>query len=167
MKNLVLVLAIFSSLNIFAQSKIAENLNKLLKLTPILEDVWESYSTVSNHPITMMKEAIVQRDHEADSQTNWVELSDNVFVDVNTNGTLSHAGLDLALADAKYYLELGNDEKKQFDAIFNELESEPGIEFGFEGFAQNGCGAPTLLLHIIDTFHQTVYTIDMMPCSES
>lgn len=41
-----------------------------------------------------------------------------------------------------------------------------GVTFGADGFAQNGCAAPTPLLLVVDPAGRTVDGIDLMPCDE-
>ena len=41
-----------------------------------------------------------------------------------------------------------------------------GAVFGFDGWEQNGCAAPTYLLLVLDTATPFVYAIDLNPCDE-
>lgn len=41
-----------------------------------------------------------------------------------------------------------------------------GASFGFDGFAQNGCAAPTAFLLVIDPKAKVVYGVDLNPCEE-
>lgn len=49
--------------------------------------------------------------------------------------------------------------------ILDEIVKD-GAVFGFDGFEQNGCAAPTPYLLIIDKAGKTVYGIDLNPCKE-
>jgi len=41
-----------------------------------------------------------------------------------------------------------------------------GASFGFDGFQQNGCAAPTTFLLVLDANRGRVYGVDMNPCAE-
>lgn len=51
--------------------------------------------------------------------------------------------------------------KAALDAIV-----KAGGTFGFDGFEQNGCAAPTAFLLVLDAKSQMVYGVDLNPCQE-
>src|SRR5262249_53302007 len=51
--------------------------------------------------------------------------------------------------------------KRAFDAL-----SEMGAVFGYDGFQESGCAAPTDYMLVIDVSGKKVYTIELTPCDE-
>jgi hypothetical protein len=44
--------------------------------------------------------------------------------------------------------------------------ADAGAAFGFDGWEQNGCAAPTSFLLVLDTKSKMVYGVDLNPCIE-
>ena len=50
--------------------------------------------------------------------------------------------------------------------LFTKLLENPNLQFGYDGFEQNGCAAPTAFLLILDNLRGRVDGIDLIPCQE-
>ena len=50
--------------------------------------------------------------------------------------------------------------------LFSKLLENSNLRFGYDGFEQNGCAAPTAFLLILDTLEGRVDGIDLIPCQE-
>jgi hypothetical protein len=50
--------------------------------------------------------------------------------------------------------------------LFSKLLENPNLQFGYDGFEQNGCAAPTAFLLILDNLKGRVDGIDLVPCQE-
>lgn len=116
-------------------------------------------------------------DEEIGNEYKYVDNGDALVEDEAVAGTLA-ADTALKLADeviGNYYD--GYDETNDPDATAKarhakvkellETVVKQGGTFGFDGFEQSGCAAPTPWLLIIDKKHKTVYGVDLNPCSES
>ena len=50
--------------------------------------------------------------------------------------------------------------------LFSKLLENSNLRFGYDGFEQNGCAAPTAFLLILNTLEGRVDGIDLIPCQE-
>lgn len=119
----------------------------------------------SGAPLDMVKgyiKAKYKDDEYVGNQYKYVRNAKNFTVEETVAGTIS-------LKTAKTGLSSENWSKRQIDYYQSLLEeiSEAGGSFGFDGYEQHGCAAPTTFLLIIDPDGQTVYGVDLEPCSES
>jgi len=134
----------------------------------------------STEPLEMIKEYLADPDqYGADaSEFEIIENATQWETDVQKAGTISkemaidavHEAIDGWMLDwlngedgaedkvARWHGEA----KTALDALI-----EQGVVFGFDGFAQMGCAAPTTKLLVIDPKSKMVFGIDMNPCSES
>jgi hypothetical protein len=60
----------------------------------------------------------------------------------------------------------GAGDKAKAKAAFDDLV-EQGAVFGYDGFEESGCAAPTDFLLVIDPKGKKVHTIELTPCDES
>ena len=84
-------------------------------------------------------------------------------------GTLQpHSAFSMVQTSIDEYM---NDEldkkaiKEQAHTVLTRLHDFKVI-FGFDGFQQNGCAAPTPYLLVLDQNSKTVYGINLFPCEE-
>jgi hypothetical protein len=130
----------------------------------------------SSEPLEMIREYLEVGHGEDDvAEFELIADADAFQVDEMVAGTLPY---DLALAEAVgnvewlyYYDEDAGEEvvaatEARVTELFEQLR-DAGALFGFDGFEQNACAAPTSFLLVLDPDGGKVYGIDLTPCSES
>ena len=116
-------------------------------------------------------------DTEIGDAYTFVDKGDTLVEDQTIAGTLeTETALKLVDAAIASYYD-GYDKTADPDATAKarrakvrellEIIAKQGGTFGFDGFEQSGCAAPTPWLLVIDRSHETVYGIDLNPCRES
>lgn len=122
----------------------------------------ETWELPPASPLELIKEYV--RDHIdagwVDDYT-FVEEADGLEVDEMIAGTLAGGVPEAEVAAAL----AGDEPERAALAILAEMRAAGGT-FGFDGFWQNACAAPTPFLLVMDTRRGFVEGIDLNPCVE-
>lgn len=84
-----------------------------------------------------------------------------LVVDTPIAGTLTTERASTEIMESK----VGTLKEAKVNSLVKKL-IQAGAKFGFDGFEQNGCAAPTPFILIIDAESEMVYGVDLNPCSE-
>lgn len=110
-------------------------------------------------------------DPEDGTDFKFVSDADGFDIDDEVAGTFT---LDVAIKEVLAAID-GNDQTHDENITVNRGDevtalmksiAAAGGTFGFDGFGQNGCAAPTAMLLVVDPTDKTVYAVDLNPCSE-
>jgi hypothetical protein len=123
----------------------------------------------STDPLTMVKQYVAAQ--YPDDVATFQFQTDGMFTnDTAIAGTVT---ADVARAEVHSWLtteaqseglDVDTELKKADDALDAILKA--GGSFGFDGFGQNACAAPTETLLVLDPSVPTVSTVDLNPCME-
>lgn len=167
MKKLILTL----SLVIFSVSARAAAPKTLVaakaeKLQELVGEVArnDQYKVKPGSALTMVKGYIAAKykdDTDLSEAYDYVENSKTLAIDTQIAGTVS---LQTAIAN------FGGEgwtakQTKYAESLLREIAAAGG-SFGFDGFEQNACAAPTPFLLVIDPKGGQVFGIDLSPCQE-
>jgi hypothetical protein len=125
------------------------------------------YDVDSTHPIEDALKGYVKAKYskdDPDALTNYTyKTNSNTFqTDTQECGTI-----DNSLAWKVISGDIDNaGDKDKAKASFDDLVQQ-GAVFGYDGFEESGCAAPTDFLLVIDPKGKKVYTIELTPCDES
>jgi hypothetical protein len=133
-------------------------------------------NTESNNPYAMVREYILDtNDYEEEEvrEYKFTWWSKEIYVDEQVAGTLKFGAAIRAVTEGTDFLDLyeNNEHNKNIkrrrraQAIMRQLKKK-GAVFGFDGFWQSACAAPTPMLLIMDKKNRFVYGIDLNPCME-
>jgi len=138
------------------------------ELEKIFADGRDGETTVtSTTPLEMIKEYIAAEYEDLADGFEYSENAPGLETDTETAGTITtkvaSGEVDGALVNISDDSWAGShvDAQNAIDAI-----AKAGGTFGFDGFNQNGCAAPTPMLLVLDPKTKTVYSIDLSPCEE-
>lgn len=126
----------------------------------------DSYRVTSTNPLSMVKQYIFAKnagDKELAQGYRWVSNSSKLTSDEQVAGTLLYRS---AKSEFKGIEGLSEKQATFAQELITEIHNLGG-SFGFDGFEQNGCAAPTFFLLILDVEGKKVYGIDLSPCTES
>ena len=133
----------------------------------------DSFGVSSSTPITMVHQYI-EKKYEADAAGyKFVSDADSLTSDEQVAGTLKSAAAHDAVLDAfDGWMADSLENPEEAPALRQKAEKlidgliDAGAAFGFDGFEQNGCAAPTAFLLVLDPKEKTVYGVDLNPCIE-
>lgn len=133
----------------------------------------DDYAVTGSTPMEMVKSYIKAKyadDEELGAGYRYQDNGTNLLADEQVAGTLSsdvalRASLDTVGTWYENMETNVGEQKAKVRAIFDKL-SAAGATFGFDGFEQNACAAPTSFLLVIDAANKHVYGVDLNPCEE-
>jgi hypothetical protein len=132
----------------------------------------DDFDVPAGTPLEMVKGYIAARyadDPEIGDGYKFVEDARELDTDTQLAGTMKKdVAIERAFASIQGWFdeEASSAHMKRVRAALDKLAAS-GASFGFDGFEQNGCAAPTAFLLVIDAAGKHVYGIDLNPCSES
>jgi hypothetical protein len=130
------------------------------------------YSVESTHPIEDALKGYVKAKYskdDPDALKNYkYKTNSNTFeTDTQEAGTVSNStAWSVIENDIDQWEDGVNPAKAKAKAAFDDLVQQ-GAVFGYDGFEESGCAAPTDFLLVIDPKGKKVYTIELTPCDES
>ena len=109
-----------------------------------------------------------QDDRNVFKNYRFVSNANDTVVDQEVAGTLDRARVLPIVEDSlsRWSQATGSDLSSKSLPMFSSLLKMKNLEFGFDGFEQNGCAAPTEFLLILDKSTGEVDGIDLNPCEE-
>lgn len=127
---------------------------------------------VDSNEVEKMLKDYVEIQHECSSdEFSYLFNQTEMTADEKTAGTMLKSKVFGAVN--KYLISwYSEDEEINLPEMLNKTNIslrnliKMGAEFGFDGYWQNGCAAPTYYLLIIDKNRQMVEGIDLNPCEE-
>lgn len=136
---------------------------------PTRGDAYPASGATSLDAVKAYIKAKYEDDRDIGGDYKFVENGDELVEDEEIAGTFKTETafqlVDEAIAD--YYDDKSSEDRRAKVRELLETIAKQGGTFGFDGFEQSGCAAPTPWLLVIDKNHKTVYGIDLNPCSES
>jgi hypothetical protein len=137
----------------------------------------DDYKVTSVVPLDMVKQYIAAKygeDPELGSEYKFVSNAKSFEMDTQIAGTVSAS---VAKAEVLGAIDGWMSDWLEDDAKAAALRAKAvklmdtliasGAAFGFDGFEQNGCAAPTTFMLVLDPKTHHVYGVDLNPCSES
>lgn len=118
----------------------------------------DSGQTKSSDPLEMVKEYIAKK-YEYDTEI----FKGYRFVKDATSLTVDEPVAGLLKTSAVLHEVRSGEGTEAVEADFKALLKTQAV-FGFDGFEQNACAAPTPFLLVLDPANKTVYGIDLSPC---
>lgn len=128
-------------------------------------------------PIDMIRAYVADVHEDPDYFTFVEDHKGRLPADEASAGTVSAADARIeAIKDLEmnygYAIEYGEKTQEELDvarakltALFDELDKAgQGVAFGYDGFWQNSCAAPTTMLLVLDMTAGRVNAIDLTPC---
>lgn len=130
--------------------------------------------TESDNPREMVREYLLityEYDEEEVKAYEFIWWSTEVYADERIAGFLTFDTAIQAVTEGTLYLDgyennwhnRNRKRRRRAQAIMKRLRTK-GVFFGFDGFWQNACAAPTPMVLIIDKKDRFVYGIDLNPC---
>ena len=126
--------------------------------------------TESRYSQAMVREFLTARyDAPTVEDYAWTEWAGEIVADQLLAGTVTLKGAVRAVEGSLSYVY---DDKQEVDLqrvalggkLVRKLKKLPGVYFGFDGFAQSNCAAPTEYLIVLDTLGQNAYGFELIPC---
>lgn len=164
MKTLLWVLALCFAAQVASATTVGEKAEKLQALLGRYARN-DQYSVRSGKALEAVKQYIFAKykdDTDIAKEYKFVAGAKELATDQPIAGTVAKpVALDAVAA-------IDGFSRRQIDfakALIGEIDDAGGA-FGFDGFEQNGCAAPTPFLLILDLKGKKVYGLDLAPCSE-
>jgi hypothetical protein len=130
-----------------------------------------TYHVASTDPIeAALKDYVKQAnkdDPDSVSGFSYHLNASGIETDTQAVGTISNADAWSTIRhDLSDYLQGSAAGKAKAKKAFDALTSQ-GVVFGYDGWQESGCAAPTDFLLLIDPHGKTVFTLELTPCDES
>ncbi|HZO14263.1 MAG TPA: hypothetical protein VFB62_13420 [Polyangiaceae bacterium] len=156
------------------EPSISEGVAALNELFP--DGRGDSQNVTATVPLEMIKEYLIKHheDEEVVAGYTLVEDSEAMLVDEHVAGTLKPEAARARVSGMIEWVyehvlegdaEAMAQKRAEAEAVVDDL-IEAGAIFGFDGYDQNGCAAPTPMLLVLDREHGAVDAIDLAPCME-
>ncbi|MBW2528860.1 MAG: hypothetical protein JRI23_32090 [Deltaproteobacteria bacterium] len=136
---------------------------------------WQSVGVESSEPLEMVRqylEDLYYGDEEMLEEYQYVENSPSWYWDEPIAGTIqAQVVMDEAVGQLEWLYEWSHEPEEIAqiqDQATRAIQSliSAGAVFGFDGYEQNYCAAPTSMLLVLDTAESHVYGVDLSPCTE-
>lgn len=152
-----------------AQASLSSDARALEKLFGSMRG--DSYSVHKGSALSMVKEYIRKKykgDKESYEAYKFLQNAPGMQTDEQVAGTLTHQTAVSNVIDTIRYNYPKELVEKQVGKARHLMESliEEGAEFGFDGFEQNGCAAPSPFLLVIEKEKGRVSGFELEPCQE-
>jgi len=163
-RKLIQALVFISAFNLQAKQSSDEIILQIKNKLPSLRH--DSRQLKSRSEMNLLKEYLDAKykiDPELRSLFVMIKESDKWVFDNFIAGTFPRESLQIRIS------EVLSEKHKKGDEILNlflKLKEDSNLSFGFDGFEQNGCAAPTAFLLIMDNKRGRVDGIDLNPCQE-
>jgi hypothetical protein len=132
------------------------------------------FSTTSSEPVKMLEDFLAEAHPDEDpSEFEILPEAESFETDVQKLGLVSY---EVAKAQVEgsieYYFENWEDVTdvaKRVETAGTLMKSlrDGGAKFGFYGWDQHGCAAPTNVLLVLSPANKKVWAVELEPCSES
>jgi hypothetical protein len=132
----------------------------------------DDFDVTGDSPLALVKSYIDKKyadDPELRDGYTFEENAADFAMDEQRAGTFAK---DVAMANALATIDAWFDGEDEHDAHMTRVRAvldklaATGASFGFDGFEQNACAAPTAFLLVVDSAAKRVHGVDLNPCEE-